>query len=255
LRVHRDEEAEWFDPSRDISRMALLDDVIEASGGMDCWNRLKRFTLQLSIDGVLFSKAGQSGRFKDIAAEGSTQTQLVRFTGFSGPGKCGAFQPQSVTIEDPNGRVLRSWNDPQQSFCDHAKQAVWDELHMVFFCGFSVWNYLTTPFLLTLPEIRVEELPPWPENGQLWRRLRAVFPPTIVTHCPEQVFYFDDEGLQRRMDHDLLGTRVAQYLWAHQLFSGILVPTLRRSLTLKPDGTVIAKPSLLDMEIFDAAFD
>jgi len=235
--------------------MALLDDVIEASGGMECWNRLKRFTLQLSIDGVLFSKAGQNGRFKDIVAEGSTQTQLVRFTGFSNPDRCGVYQPQCVTIEDPEGRVLRTWSDPQQSFCDHAKHAVWDELHMVFLCGFSVWNYLTTPFLLARPEIRVEELPTRPEHGQRWRRLRAVFPPTVVTHCSEQVFYFDDGGLQRRADHDLLGTRVAHYSWAHQTFCGILVPTLRRSLTLKPDGTVIAKPSLLEMEIFDAAFD
>ena len=156
--------------------MALLDDVIEASGGMECWNRLKRFTLQLSIDGVLFSKAGQNGRFKDIVAEGSTQTQLVRFMGFSSPDSCGVYQPQCVTIEDPEGRVLRTWSDPQQSFCDHAKHAVWDELHMVFLCGFSVWNYLTTPFLLARPEIRVEELPPWPEHGQLWRRLRIGLP-------------------------------------------------------------------------------
>jgi hypothetical protein len=235
--------------------MTLLDDAIEASGGMECWNKLTRFTLQLSIDGILFSKVGQPGRFKDIVAEGSTQNQLVQFTGFSSPDKYGLYQPGCVTIEDAAGRVLGSWNGPQQSFRDPAKHAVWDELHMVFFCGFSVWNYLTMPFLLARPEIRVEELPPWREHDQLWRRLRAVFPPTVVTHSSEQVFYFDDEALQRRADHDLLGTKVAHYSWAHQTFCGILVPTLRRSLTLKRDGTVIAKPSLLDVEIFDATFD
>jgi hypothetical protein len=235
--------------------MALVDDIIEASGGMQCWNRLQRFTLQLSIDGALFSKAGHTGRFKDIAAEGSTHTQLVRFTGFSGASRCGVYRPECVTIEDPEGRVLRTWSNPQRSFCDPAKHAVWDELHMVFFCGFSVWNYLTTPFFLARPEIRVEELPPWREQNQVWRRLRAVFPPTVVTHCSEQVFYFNDEGLQRRADHELFGTSVAHYSWAHQTFCGISVPTLRRSLTLNPDGTAVVKPSLLDVEIFDAAFE
>jgi hypothetical protein len=76
-----------------------------------------------------------------------------------------------------------------------------------------------------------------------------------VTHCAEQTFYFDAAGLQRRTDHDLLDTKVAQYSWAHQEFGGIVVPTLRRSLMLQSDGTVIAKPALLDVEIFDAAFE
>jgi hypothetical protein len=57
------------------------------------------------------------------------------------------------------------------------------------------------------------------------------------------------------MDHYLFGIKVADYSWAHQEFGGIVVPTLRRSLPLEADGTVIAKPSLIDVEIFDAAFE
>jgi hypothetical protein len=235
--------------------MALLDDAIEASGGMARWNGLKRFTLQLSIDGALFSRVGQAGRFKGMVAEGSTRNQSVRFTGFADPGKCGLYQPDYVTIESPEGNVLRTWRNPYQAIRDRAKETLWDELYLVFFCGFSVWNYLTTPFLLAHPDVEVEELPPWREHDQMWRRLQAIFPPGFVTHSPEQTFYFDAAGLQRRTDHDLLGIKVAHYSWAHQAFCGILVPTLRRSLTLKPDGTVIAKPSLIDVEIFDAAFE
>jgi hypothetical protein len=69
------------------------------------------------------------------------------------------------------------------------------------------------------------------------------------------VFYFDGNALQRRTDHDLLGARIAHYSWAHENFGGIVVPTLRRTLTLQPDGTVIAKPVLIDVEIFDAVFE
>ena len=138
---------------------------------------------------------------------------------------------------------------------DRAKDPLADELFLVFFCGFSIWNYLTTPFLLSRPDVHVEELSPWHENTQLCRRLRVMFPPDIVTHSAEQIFYFDESSLQRRTDHDLLGTPVAHYSWAHQAFCGIVVPTLRRSLTLQPDGTVIPRPALVDVEIFDAAFD
>lgn len=235
--------------------MTLLDDAIEASGGMARWSGLKRFTLQLSIEGALFSRAGRPGGFKDMVAEGSTRSQSVRFTGFADPGKCGLYQPDCVTIESPEGNVLKSWCNPQQAFRDHARDTPWDESYLVFFCGFSVWNYLTTPFVLARPDIEIEELPPWHEHDQLWRRLRAVFPSGFVTHSPEQIFYFDATGLQRRTDHDLLDARVAQYSWAHQEFGGVVIPTLRRSLNLQPDGTAIAKPALLDVEIFDASFE
>jgi hypothetical protein len=235
--------------------MALLDDAIEASGGLARWDRLKRFTLHLSIEGALFSRLGESGEFKDLIAEGSTRTQSVRFSGLTGGERYGSFQPDTVAIESLDGQVLRAWHNPNMALPGHAKDSPADELHLVFFCGLSIWNYLTTPVLLSRPDVQVEELPPWHGNAQPWRRLRAVFPPTIVTHSPEQIFYFDEDGLQRRTDHLFWGTRVAHYSWAHQPFSDIVVPTLRRSLMLQSDGTVSAKPVLIDVEIFDARFE
>jgi hypothetical protein len=41
----------------------------------------------------------------------------------------------------------------------------------------------------------------------------------------------------------------------HQRFSGILVPTLCRLLSIGAEGVPVAKPSLLDVEIFDARFE
>jgi hypothetical protein len=234
-------------------RMTLLDDVIEANGGMARWSRLKAFTLHLSISGALFTRFGQARRCRDMVAEGTTQTQFVRFSGFDGPDLCGMYCPDSVSIENRNGEVLQTWHRPLPILLEQTKD--WDDLHLVFFCGFSAWNYLTTPFLLAHPDVRIEELSPWYERDQQWRRLQAVFPPGIITHSPVQIFYFDKEGLQRRTDHDLLGTRVANYSWAHQAFSNIMVPTLRRSLGLRPNGSVIRRPALVDVEIFDVLFE
>jgi hypothetical protein len=233
--------------------MALLDDTIEASGGLARWSHLSRFTLHISIGGTLFARAGHGSDFKDVIAEGSTCRQSVRFTGVSGGEKCGSFQPDAITVESLDGQILRTWPNP--SLADIGKDTLADDLHLVFFCGVSIWNYLTTPFLLTRPDVEVEELPPWQEHSELWRRLRARFPPDILSHSAEQVFYFDEKSLQRRTDHDLLGSKVAHYSRAHQTFNGIVVPTLRRSLTLQPDGTAAPRPVLLDVEIFDALLE
>ncbi|MET4330734.1 MULTISPECIES: hypothetical protein [unclassified Bradyrhizobium] len=235
--------------------MALLDDVIDASGGMARWNSLSRFTLHLSVAGTLFSSTGHASEFKDVTAEGSTRTQSVRFTGITGGEHSGSFQPDAITIESLEGEVLRTWRNPSLAFTEAGSPTLADELHLVFFCGVAIWNYLTNPFLLAHPDVVVEELPPWQENNESWRRLRAQFPPGLITLAPEQIFYFDDNALQRRADHDLFGMKVAHYSWAHDSFGGIVVPTLRRAQTLRPDGTVVAKPVLMDVEIFDAVFE
>ena len=235
--------------------MALLDDVIDASGGLARWNSLSRFTLHLSVAGTLFSSTGHASEFKDVTAEGSTRTQSVRFTGITGGEHSGSFQPDAITIESLEGEILRTWRNPSLAFTETGSPTLADELHLVFFCGVAIWNYLTNPFLLAHPDVVVEELPPWQENNESWRRLRAQFPPGLITLAPEQIFYFDDNALQRRTDHDLFGMKVAHFSWAHDSFGGIVVPTLRRAQTLRPDGTVVAKPVLMDVEIFDAVYE
>lgn len=234
--------------------MALLDDVIEANGGMTRWNSLSRFTLHLSVGGALFSNAGHAREFKDVIAEGSTRTQSVRFTGITGGEQSGSFQPDAITIESVDGEVLQTWSNPNLAFANTGPHVLADELHLILFCGVAIWNYLTTPFLLARPDVVVEELSTWQEGTETWRRMRAQFPPNLVTFAGEQIFYFDDNALHRRTDHDLLGMKVAHYSWAHEIFGGIVVPTLRRSQIRQRDGTVNAKPILIDVEIFDAAF-
>lgn len=235
--------------------MALLDDVIDASGGMARWNSLTRFTLHLSLGGTLFSNAGHAREFKDVTAEGSIRTQSLRFTGITGGEHSGSFQPDAITLETLDGEVLQSWSNPGLSFAEIDAPALADELRLVFFCGVAIWNYLAIPFLLAHSDVVVEELPSCQEGSETWRRLRAKFPTHLITLAPEQTFYFDHNGLQRRVEHQLFGMRVAHSSWANDNFGGIVVPTLRRLQTLQPDGTVNARPVLMDVEIFDAVFE
>jgi hypothetical protein len=77
----------------------------------------------------------------------------------------------------------------------------WDVLQLAYFIGYALWNYLTTPFLFTYPGVEAREIEPSHEAGQTWRRPQVTFPGSIATQSPRQVFYFDADGLQRRMDY------------------------------------------------------
>jgi hypothetical protein len=66
-----------------------------------------------------------------------------------------------------------------------------------------------------------------------------VFPDSIATHTKEQVFYFDDHGLLRRIDYAvaILGSSpAAHYAYDYREFDGIMVPTRRRIFARQPDG-------------------
>ena len=81
-----------------------------------------------------------------------------------------------MTIENLDGQVLRTWLNPSLEFLDHTDDPLADDLHLVFFCGFSIWNYLTTPFLLARPDVDSgRTVRHGQENDQTWRRLRACF--------------------------------------------------------------------------------
>jgi hypothetical protein len=238
--------------------MALLDEVLEANGGMDQWRRVQRFTVHMSIGGALLARKGKAGLLKEIVANGSIETQSVRLTGFRAPDKCVTYRPYQVAIERLDGTVLQTRNDPRAAFLQDSEDAPWDDLDLVYFSGLSVWNCLAIPFLLAHPETRTEELAPWREGGGEWRRLRAIFSPSIAMHSSVQIFCFDSDRLQRRSDYQLIAAGrplVADYSSAHQKFSGIIVPTLRRSLEVGHDGVAVPKPALIDIEIFDVCFD
>jgi len=239
----------------EFATMALLDEVLDVCGGIERWSRLTRFTLHLSIDGDLLVRKGRAGDFKDLVAEGSTRAQAVQFTGFTAPDKRGIYQTDRIAIESLDGTVFQAREGPCTDFLSPASNKAWDDLQFLYLCGMSIWNIVAMPFLLSHPGLTVEELPPHHESNHVWRRLRAIFPPEFATHASEQIFYFDETGLQRRTDYSICGHPAAHYSWAHHRFRQMLIPTLRRSLAIGADGTVIPKPALVDIEIFDAFFE
>lgn len=166
----------------------------------------------------------------------SVPEQRTVFTDFGEPGRRGIYTPDLVTVEDEYGAVRRERRAPRGSFPVRDADTRWDELHALYFGGYALWNYLLTPYLLTLPGVRSEEL------GS--RQLRVSFPPNIATHSRQQTFYFDESGRQRRVDYrpEVLGSQPAAHLTEdHQTVSGLVFPT-RRTVFRNPEGRVDPTP-------------
>jgi hypothetical protein len=238
--------------------VSLLEKALRASGGLDPWRLTRRFTLHISIAGSLCSARCSTAQLKELVVEGSTQTQALEITGFVRPDLRALYRPNWVALEGRGARRLMERQESPEEFRSALQSTTWDELQLAHYCGYLIWNHIATPFILADPDFETKELPRNVARGEGLRQLSVVFPARVVTHASAQTFHFDREGFLRRLDYPAAhddGTQIAQMCSGHQRFSGILVPTLCRLLSIGAEGVPVAKPSLLDVEIFDARFE
>jgi hypothetical protein len=125
-------------------------------------------------------------------------------------------------------------------------------LQLAYFAGYAMWTYLNIPFLLARPGVESEEVEPWQELGETWRRLKIRFPADIATHSTEQTLYFDQQGLLKRQDYnvEIDGTAgAAHYVYDHKESSGIIFPTKRRVFRRQPDGRPAPEPLIISIDL------
>jgi hypothetical protein len=118
-------------------------------------------------------------------------------------------------------------------------------------------TYLNLPFLYADAGFIVEEIEPWQEDGEKWRRLEVSFPETVASHCREQITYFGPDGLMRRHDYtvDVLGGATgANYSSGYKEFRGIMMPTTRRVYGYDTSGSRVVEPLLVSIDIADIVF-
>jgi len=218
---------------------------------------MSQYTVHMSVGGVLGSRKCASVHLKDVVVEGSTDQQSLEINGFSGVDRRARYRPDWVALEGADGQLLKETQASPQELRERLRASTWDELQLAYYFGYSIWNYIAVPFVLAEPDVTTAELEPGGVQFDGWRRLQVRFPPRVVTHSTEQTFYFDRDGLLRRIDYtsEPEATRIAQLFSGHQHFSGMLIPTLGKSLRISADGVSLAKPSLVDIEIFDVVFE
>ncbi|MBE1485919.1 hypothetical protein [Plantactinospora soyae] len=238
----------------------LRDFTIAAHGGLERWNQLTSLRTHLTVGGGLWAIKRQDGAMADINVRVDLHQQFTSHFPFGGPGLRTAFTADRVAIETDAGEVVEERQDPRAAFTGHSLDTPWDRLHLAYFGGYAMWTYLTEPFSFADPGFQTEELTPWQEEGETWRRLRVIFPEHIATHRRENVYYIDADGLIRRHDYvaEVIGSDTgpaAHYSFQHQKFDGIMVPTRRRVYLLGEDGAVLKDLMTVSIDLDDVRFE
>ena len=232
----------------------LLDLALAAHGGLSRWQDLTQLRVECSVGGTTWPS---DGVLAQTVATVDTRAQRTCYEPFGQSGRRALYTPGRVEIQDTGGTVLSRLDHPRQAFIGHEKASSWGPLHKAYFAGYAMWNYVNLPFLLAQEGFLTEEVEPWIENGQTWRRLRVEFPDRITTHCRVQTFSFGvDDHLLRRHDYDaevLGGQPTAHYSTDYRNFGGLVFPTRRWVVHRHPDNTTPAGPVLLTLDIQSVA--
>lgn len=230
----------------------LLEQVLIAHGGLERWNTFNTVQVTLVTGGSLWAMKGLT---QDNAPRQMTvwlHEQRASVMPFGALNQRTAFTPDRIAIETTEGKVIAERSDPRASFFKHEQTTPWDPLHRVYFNGYALWSYLTMPFLFTFPGVTSQELEPWKEGGQVWRRLRVNFPDTLATHCPVQDFYFGDDYLLRRHDYTVDvsgGLPAAQYVEDYIKADGLCMPSKRRAYRRDADDQAVEGELLVAIDI------
>lgn len=222
--------------------------------GAAAFDRAGELAVDLSVGGAAFVLKFKRGALSRFAGRVSTREPRAVLAPYPEPGRRGVFERDRVWIETDDGERVAERADPRSSFGGR-RNLWWDDLDLLYFAGYALWNYMTTPFLFRRPGFDLEEVEPWQEDGERWRRLHVRFPADVPTHSPEQDFYFDSDGALRRLDYtaEVFGrwAKAAHYSREHRDFSGLLVPTRRRVVPRRRNNKPLFGPPIVWIEVHD----
>jgi hypothetical protein len=235
----------------------LLVKILEAHGGMDRWNGLQRVDATIVTGGGFFALKGMSQDSDPRRMTVWLHEQRSSVLPYGAPDQRTMFTPERIAVEKLDGTLVAERYAPKDSFAGHQMSTPWDELHRAYFNGEALWTYLTTPFLLAMGGVRVEETESWREGVETWRVLRAYFPAYIETHNLVQDFFFDENLMLRRHDYSVNvagGFAAAQLTSDHVTADGISLPTKRHAYTRGPDRRPILDMLMVSIDISDIRF-
>jgi hypothetical protein len=235
---------------------ALLDEVMTAHGGAGRWKRAREITARVRSGGLLPRSRTPGTKLSEYELTVDMEKPRAVLDPYPAEGQRGVFQAGEVRIEDGAGQVLESRELARESFYGASglrRNLRWDALDTTYFAGYAMWNYMTTPYLLTRSGIDVREGEDWEEGEETWRRLEVTFPDELDTHSREQTFYVDRKGLIRRQDYtaEVVSrfANAAHYCGEHKEFSGLTFPTKRRVLPRAVNNRSLPGPTLVWIEL------
>ena len=235
----------------------LLARIIDAHGGMERWKEYEKVEATIVSGGGLFALKGVLQDSDPRRMTAWLHEERSSVLPFGAPDQRTMFTPERIAIEKLDGTLVAGRYAPKDSFAGHQMHTPWDQLHRAYFNGEAMWTYLTTPFLLAMDGVRVEETEPWQEVGESWRVLRAYFPGSIETHSLIQDFFFGADLTLRRHDYSVNiagGFAAAQLTSDYVTADGVRLPTKRRAYTRGPDRRPILEMLMVSIDISGVQF-
>ena len=202
------------------------------------------------MSGLLWSIKGHTGR-STLSGYVSTKSPIAVYHNLGArldePHLKWVWTPNRVSVERADGAVLQSRDHPREKLLENASlKAPWDDLDLLYFRGYALWNYLMAPFYFTWPGFSTREVESHKEAGQTWRVLEVTYPDGFSTHCKVQKYYYDNQYHLRRLDYvaDVLNAGVAaHYCYDEEKIDGVLFPMLRRAIGIRDGQAALSAPS------------
>ena len=236
----------------------LLAEILEAHGGVRRWNEYQKVEATIVSGGGLFQLKGIPQDSTPRRMSVWLHEERSSVFPYGAPDQLTMYTPERIAIEKLDGTVVAERQAPKDSFAGHQMNTPWEPLQRAYFNGEALWTYLTTPFLLAMDGVRVEETEPWRENGETWRVVRAYFPGSIDTHSQVQDFFFGEDLLLRRHDYNVNiagGFGAAQLTSNYVVANGIHLPTKRRAYTRGPDRRPILEMLMVSIDLSVVQFE
>jgi hypothetical protein len=201
----------------------LLARILDAHGGIDRWNRYEKVEATIVSGGGLFPLKGVAQDPSPRRMTAWLHEERSSVLPYGAPDQRTMFTPDRIAIEKLDGTLVAERGAPRDSFAGHQMSTPWDALHRAYFNGYALWTYLTTPFLLAMDGVRVEE-----------------------------------DLMLRRHDYcvnNAGGFNAAQLTSDYVVADGIRLPTKRRAYTRGPDRRPILEMLMVSIDISNVRFE
>jgi hypothetical protein len=239
------------------SVMTSLRRILNSSGALDRWRSFDRFEVHLSAAGSILAKKTDAGALKDIVVTGETRFQSVEIAGILNGTDRGLCRADWVALESASGAFHSEQMVASDHFARVGASERWNKFDLLYYCGMAMWNFVNGPYLLADLEDSVLDYTANEVDGEAWQSIRVRYPDHMAAESREQIFHFDSRNRHRRTDYlgsAIMHRPVAHLMSAHQSFSDIPVPTLKRARFLDEHGEISQEAVAIDVEIFDLIF-
>lgn len=213
----------------------LLEEIIDAHGGLQTWCSLTDLVTRFEIDGNVCAQATPM-EFSVAQAFFSLRHPYIIMTDQQG-GPILMIDSDQIKVGESQDH-----SDPLFALETFALDASRQTHHMrkaSYSLARALRHYVTAPFLYASPGFVTEEIDPWNESGETWRVLKVTFPPHIEAPARTQYAYYGADRFLRRTRYHLDTSPLQEFVnYAHcyDRVDGIWLPTTREILGCDPRG-------------------